>query len=92
MTTATCVHHFLIETPQGATCEGVCRKCGETRTYLTSGADSPYYEESMQKRRHAAGEAVRKAAAAKRGGAETGAQNAVFRQSLKHASASGVMK
>ena len=92
MTTTTCTHWFVVATPNGPTSDAVCKHCGETRVYYNAGVDSPYYEESMQKRRHAAGEAVRKAAAAKRGGAETGAQNAVFRQSLKHASASGVMK
>jgi hypothetical protein len=34
-----CTHHFLIETPRGPTCLGVCRKCGETRTFVSAGED-----------------------------------------------------
>lgn len=29
----TCTHHWLIETPQGATSKGRCRKCNAKRTF-----------------------------------------------------------
>ncbi len=36
---AYCVHHFILSSPNGPTCEGVCRKCNERRTYSSSGED-----------------------------------------------------
>ena len=32
----TCVHHWLIGPPVGETSSGVCKRCGETRTFLTT--------------------------------------------------------
>ena len=37
MTTAVCVHHYLVETPSGEQCKATCKRCGETRTYWTAG-------------------------------------------------------
>lgn len=34
--TPTCQHHWLIETPQGATSKGHCKKCGAKREFLNS--------------------------------------------------------
>lgn len=31
--TATCVHHWIIESPSGRTSAGVCRICGERREF-----------------------------------------------------------
>ncbi len=37
-------HHFVIETPNGATSKGVCRKCSEEREFANSGGESPFSE------------------------------------------------
>jgi hypothetical protein len=29
-----CAHHWQIETPNGETSEGVCKRCGKTRAFL----------------------------------------------------------
>ena len=53
MTTAVCVHHFMVETPNGEQCKAKCKHCGETRTYWTAGPpdlnkahaySTPHYE------------------------------------------------
>ena len=31
-----CRHHWVIESPHGATSEGVCKKCGDTREFSNS--------------------------------------------------------
>ena len=31
-----CVHHWIIGTPVGETSSGVCKRCGETRQFLTT--------------------------------------------------------
>lgn len=36
MTTATCIHHWRIETPNGPTSQGSCRRCGATRAFLNA--------------------------------------------------------
>jgi len=38
MTTAieTCVHHWMIESPNGPVSKGKCEKCGEERMFLNS--------------------------------------------------------
>ena len=36
VTTAGCVHHWLIENAQGPTAGGACKRCGETRTFNVS--------------------------------------------------------
>ncbi len=32
-----CRHHWRIDPPEGPTSEGLCRRCGERRTFLNSG-------------------------------------------------------
>jgi len=40
-----CVHHWVIETPNGMpTSRGECRKCGETREFVNSGAEYERYQ------------------------------------------------
>lgn len=40
---AVCVaHHWLIESPAGPTCEGVCRKCNARRIFPTSANESAW--------------------------------------------------
>ncbi len=31
-----CHHYWLIETPHGATCKGICRFCGEVKDFVSS--------------------------------------------------------
>ena len=31
-----CCHYWLIETPNGATCKGICRFCGEEKEFTSS--------------------------------------------------------
>ena len=33
---AACVHHWLIESPNGSTSAGVCKRCGETRDFANA--------------------------------------------------------
>ena len=33
VTTSNCRHHWLIETPSGATSPGYCKRCGEERQF-----------------------------------------------------------
>lgn len=33
---ATCVHHFVLQMPNGPTSQGVCRNCGLTRVFHNS--------------------------------------------------------
>jgi len=35
-----CRHHWLIETPQGATSWGTCKLCGERREFANSASDA----------------------------------------------------
>lgn len=35
-----CVHHWVIETPQGPTSQGVCKKCGLVREFCNVWTDS----------------------------------------------------
>jgi hypothetical protein len=39
-----CVHFFEIESPNGPTSEGVCRKCGETKEFPNSVKESGWNE------------------------------------------------
>jgi hypothetical protein len=55
-----CVHHFVIATPNGATCIGVCRKCKESRVYSSSGEEeSASYGMTISEKRLRAGAAMR---------------------------------
>lgn len=49
-----CVHRWVIETPNGPTCTGVCRACGATRAFNTtcemmSAADLLSYQASQKR-------------------------------------------
>lgn len=35
-----CRHHWLIESPQGATSWGTCKLCGERREFMNSASDA----------------------------------------------------
>ena len=35
-----CRHHWLIETPSGATSWGTCKQCGERRQFVNSASDA----------------------------------------------------
>ncbi len=41
-----CQHHWLIETPQGATSRGRCKRCGEEREFRNSATDHLWEDES----------------------------------------------
>lgn len=40
LSTPQCRHHWVIESPQGATSRGVCRLCGAEREFPNSAQDS----------------------------------------------------
>ncbi len=42
----TCRHHWLIETPRGATSHGHCKRCGEEREFRNSATDHLWEDES----------------------------------------------
>lgn len=42
----TCRHHWIIETPRGATSMGRCKRCGEEREFRNSANDYLWEEES----------------------------------------------
>lgn len=42
----TCQHHWLIETPRGATSHGRCKRCGEEREFRNSATDHLWEDES----------------------------------------------
>lgn len=44
--TPTCRHHWLIETPRGATSHGRCKICGEEREFRNSANDYMWEDES----------------------------------------------
>lgn len=35
-----CRHHWIVQTPQGRTSVGVCKRCGSTRKFPNSAADA----------------------------------------------------
>ena len=35
-TQASCVHHWIIESPSGRESQGVCRNCGKAKTFANS--------------------------------------------------------
>lgn len=43
---ATCQHHWIIETPRGATSTGRCKRCGEEREFRNSANDHLWEDES----------------------------------------------
>jgi hypothetical protein len=42
-----CGHHWLIETPQGATSWGMCKLCGESREFANSASDALWDAEGV---------------------------------------------
>jgi len=42
-----CVHHWVIETPHGATSLGRCKLCGEVREFRNSAADTLWEGDPM---------------------------------------------
>jgi hypothetical protein len=42
----TCQHHWIIETPRGATSTGRCKRCGEEREFRNSANDHLWEDES----------------------------------------------
>ena len=50
-----CIHHWVIETPQGPTSRGICKKCGLVREFCNVWTDS-FNEHQMLSR----GQAERK--------------------------------
>jgi len=42
----TCQHHWLIETPCGATSMGRCKRCGEEREFRNSASDHLWEDDS----------------------------------------------
>lgn len=38
-------HHWILETPNGPTCEAYCKKCQRTRTYATTTPDNLWESE-----------------------------------------------
>ncbi len=42
----TCQHHWLIETPRGATSMGRCKRCGEEREFRNSASDHVWEDDS----------------------------------------------
>jgi len=44
--TPTCLHHWLIEAPQGPTSKGHCKKCGTEREFLNSLSDDLWRDDS----------------------------------------------
>lgn len=47
-----CIHHYVIDTPNGSMVIGTCRKCGHAREFITAGTgygvdrDTPYGRKS----------------------------------------------
>ena len=42
MTTETCVHHWILQTPNGPTSEGTCKRCHQVRSFLNYVEASAY--------------------------------------------------
>ena len=42
----TCQHHWLIESPSGATSKGRCKRCGEEREFRNSASDHLWEDDS----------------------------------------------
>lgn len=42
-----CQHHWLIESPQGATSWGFCKRCGERRQFMNSASDALWDAEGI---------------------------------------------
>lgn len=43
-----CRHHWVIESPQGATSHGICKVCGEERDFQNSATDTLWEGDPMR--------------------------------------------
>lgn len=43
-----CRHHWVIESPHGATSHGVCKRCGEEREFQNSASDTLWEGDPMR--------------------------------------------
>jgi len=77
-------HHYLVEPPNGATCLGRCKHCGDVRTYSTAGKDM---HDAANAARLARAGAAGAAASKKKGGAKSKAQFGEFYRDLHHGGA-----
>ena len=48
-----CTHHWKLESPNGATAIGVCKRCGEEREFPTSSAVDAWHNDTAATRRAA---------------------------------------
>lgn len=39
-----CIHHWIIEIPNGPKSNGICKKCGETRVYINTFSEGVWTE------------------------------------------------
>ena len=46
-TESQCVHHWIIETPSGATSRGVCKICGAERVFQNYVTDFPWEDDPL---------------------------------------------
>jgi hypothetical protein len=44
----TCRHHWVIESPHGATSHGICKICGEERDFQNSASDTLWEGDPMR--------------------------------------------
>jgi len=44
-----CIHHWLIDPPNGPTVEGVCKRCRLTKTFWTAGEEKDPKRRKMLK-------------------------------------------
>ena len=51
-TEPTCRHHWLIESPHGATSMGVCKLCGSQKEFRNSAGDFLWEDEPMSELAH----------------------------------------
>jgi len=52
-TEVTCRHHWIIESPRGATSRGVCKKCGAVREFRNSLDETLWEREDLPEPRSA---------------------------------------
>ena len=65
-----CRHHWVIETPRGATSQGRCKLCGEEREFRNSAADTLWEGDPMASTSKMAGGSRPVVAESKRGRSE----------------------
>jgi hypothetical protein len=44
---ASCRHHWLIQAPNGATSQGICKRCGARRDFPNAAADALWEREGL---------------------------------------------